>query len=312
MASGTALEHFIAEEIGAPVEGIESLIGKIQSIYGDSVAAILFYGSCLRTGDFRDKVLDFYVIVDSYRAAYNRLWLAAANRSLPPNVFYTEADGEEFRLRVKYAVLSTDHFDVLASPKTFNSSVWVRFAQPCRLVYARDEAARNRMVRAVASSVVTAVRSVVGLIGEPVTAERVWCELFRESYRVELRAEGGGRPRDIFDAGRERYEAVTPLALAQLGLKADEQGRIVSGAGRVPGARTQRIAWTSRMVQGKALSVLRLLKAAFTFDGGIDYLAWKIRRHSGVEISITPWQRRHPVLAGLVLFVQLRLKGAFR
>ena len=312
MASGNALDQFIAEEISAPVHGIESLIEEIRSIYGDSLAAILFYGSCLRTGDYRDKVLDFYVIVDSYRAAYKRRWLAAANRVLPPNVFYTEADGDRFRLRVKYAVLSIGHFDVLASGRTFNSSVWVRFAQPCRLVYVRDRDARARMIRSVARSVTTAVHSVVGLLGEPVTAERIWCELFRESYRVELRAEGGGRPRDIFDAARDRYEAITPIALAQLDLRTDQQGSVMSDGNRLPGSANQRIAWTLRMVQGKVLSMLRLLKAAFTFDGGIDYLAWKIRRHAGVDITITPWQRRHPVIAGLILFVQLRLKGAFR
>ena len=32
--------------------------------------------------------------------------------------------------------------------------------------------------------------------------------------------------------------------------------------------------------------------------GGIDYLAWKINRHAGTAITITPWQRRHPILAG--------------
>lgn len=69
--------------------------------------------------------------------------------------------------------------------------------------------------------------------------------------------------------------------------------------------------WGLRRVQGKFLSVARLIKASFTFDGGIDYLAWKISRHSGVKIELTPWQRRHPLLAGIVLFWRLRRRGAF-
>ena len=32
-------------------------------------------------------MLDFYLIVSDYRAAYGRRWLALANRLVPPNVF---------------------------------------------------------------------------------------------------------------------------------------------------------------------------------------------------------------------------------
>src|SRR3546814_3014928 len=60
--------------------------------------------------------------------------------------------------------------------------------------------------------------------------------------------------------------------------------------------------WALRRVQGKLLSVARLCKAAFTFQGGAEYLLWKIERHSGVSIALTPWQRRHPLLASTVLF----------
>jgi hypothetical protein len=60
------------------------------------------------------------------------------------------------------------------------------------------------------------------------------------------------------------------------------------------------------------LSVARLVKAAFTFQDGAQYLLWKIERHSGVTIEVTPWQRRHPVLASSVLFWKLYRKGAFR
>src|SRR3546814_12011358 len=70
--------------------------------------------------------------------------------------------------------------------------------------------------------------------------------------------------------------------------------------------------WALRRVQGKLLSVARLCKAAFTFQGGAEYLLWKIERHSGVSIALTPWQRRHPLLASTVLFWRLYRPGAFR
>ena len=44
------------------------------------------------------------------------------------------------------------------------------------------------------------------------------------------------------------------------------------------------------------LSVLRLFKALFTFEGGFDYIAWKLERHSGKVITIPPKVRKYPLL----------------
>ena len=48
---------------------------------------------------------------------------------------------------------------------------------------------------------------------------------------------------------------------------------------------------------GKSLNVARLIKAAFTFEGAARYAAWKIERHTGVAVPLTPWREKHPVLA---------------
>lgn len=70
--------------------------------------------------------------------------------------------------------------------------------------------------------------------------------------------------------------------------------------------------WKSLRRSGKRASVLRLTKASFTFAGGIDYLAWKINRHSGTRVEIKPWQRRWPLLAALTLLPRLLKRGAIR
>jgi hypothetical protein len=70
--------------------------------------------------------------------------------------------------------------------------------------------------------------------------------------------------------------------------------------------------WAWRRIEGKALSVLRLAKASFTFAGGAEYIAWKINRHAGTSIELKPWQRRHPLLAGLSLLPRLLKGGAIR
>ena len=70
--------------------------------------------------------------------------------------------------------------------------------------------------------------------------------------------------------------------------------------------------WTLRQRLGKPLNVLRLLKAACTFDGAADYAAWKVERHSGVKLELSPWQRRHPLLAAPGVYLQLRRRGVLR
>ena len=73
-----------------------------------------------------------------------------------------------------------------------------------------------------------------------------------------------------------------------------------------------RLAWGVRNVQGKTLSILRLSKAFFTFEGGLEYIQWKIERHSGVKVEWTPRLKKHPLLAVVVLGWRLYRRGGFR
>ena len=116
------------------------MAAAIAAQHGEAARAVLFYGSCLREKQLDGLMLDFYLIVSDYRAAYDKRWLAAANRLIPPNVFPFEHDG----LAAKYAVLSEADFHRLNGPETRNVSVWARFAQPSRLVWAADDDGARR------------------------------------------------------------------------------------------------------------------------------------------------------------------------
>lgn len=301
-AAGDALGAFLDAEIkGSVAASVQMAVEDIRRRLGSSVAAVLFYGSCLRTGDLAEKVLDFYVLVDGYRALWGRHPLALANRLIPPNVFYAETRLDDgLVMRSKYAVLSLPHFERLASARTFNASVWARFAQPCRLVYARDQEVERRVAAALAEAVRTMASSVRPLVGANFSAAELWSCAFCQTYRAELRSEAADKGRELYELDRNRYDALTDM------LRGEWQATTAGSQAWC------RLSWALRRIQGKILSILRLVKGTFTFDGGIDYLAWKISRHSGVKIEITPWQRRHPLLAGLQLFWRLRRRGAFR
>ena len=272
-----------------------------------SANAVLFYGSCLRSGSLDGLMLDFYVIVDSYDLAYGGGWQARANRLVPPNVFQIAYAG----LRAKYAVLDSGDFARLCGARTRNPSVWARFAQPSRLVWVRDKAARAAAVEAVAGAAPALLVAAMPMLADWPTVADVWTGAFALTFDAELRTERGGRGETIFAADPDRYRAFTLPALAVAGITAtivDDRVRVTGDLDRT-GAD---VAWRQRRREGKLLSVARLAKATFTFDGGLDYLAWKIERHAGVPVPIAPWQRRWPILGGLVLLPRLLRSGAVR
>src|SRR3954453_5642253 len=157
------LRALVAEELGLPVDPrVAAMAEAIAANYGAASRALLFYGSCLRERELDGRMLDFYLIVSDYRSAYGKAWLAAANRLIPPNVFYFEKDG----LAAKYAVLSEADFDRLNGPETSSVSVWARFAQPSRLAWAANKAARDRAIAAVSRAAPTLLAAAVPRDGE--------------------------------------------------------------------------------------------------------------------------------------------------
>src|SRR3982750_553768 len=111
----TELRLLVAEELSLPVDPrVSAMAAAIAAKHSPAARAVLFYGSCLRERELEGRMLDFYLVVSDYRAAYGSRWLAAANRLIPPNVFYFERDG----LAAKYAVLSEADFHRLNGPET--------------------------------------------------------------------------------------------------------------------------------------------------------------------------------------------------
>lgn len=285
-----------------------AMAGALAAQYPSAARAVLFYGSCLREANLDGLMLDFYLIVSDYGAAYDKGWLARANRLIPPNVFPFEHQG----LIAKYAVLSEADFARLNSPAADNVSVWARFAQPSRLLWAADDFARQRAVAAVAQAAPTLLDLTMPMLPQDrdVAIADIWKTGFTLTYNAELRAEKQGRSLSIVDTDPARYEAFGRAALGEI---ARQRG--VGPMGEVANAMAPEVAamhWRALQRRGKRLSVIRLAKASFTYAGGIDYLAWKINRHAGTRIEIKPWQRRWPLLGALTLLPRLFRGGAIR
>lgn len=290
-------------------EPVRQCAARLAARGGTGVVGVLFYGSILRGGEL-GGVLDFYVIVDRLADWGIGPVIAAACRVLPPFVEYVEIETGGQILRAKVAVLTRDQFSTLVRPPVLNTTVWARFSQPSALVWSRDEAGRQALEQIVAQAVTTACGWAYALGPQQAGAGDFWRSLFRHTYRVELRVERhDGRAADIVAAGGERYERLLPLAWADLDLPFTGTAGSLRRMGTAPSPFR---GWWRQRLAGKPLNLARLAKAAFTFKGGPAYLAWKIERHSGVALNLTPWQQRHPILSAPALLWRLWRGGVIR
>ena len=171
----------------------------------------------------------------------------------------------------------------------------------------------DRLVVALEGAARTMIRETGPLMSHPYDSAALWERALRETYRAELRAERSGRPGELAAAHADRYAEITDY-LCNAGLLDRQPGErnLYRSSSTSVQRLTARLKWSGRRVTGKLLSVLRLIKAAFTFDDGAVYILWKIERHSGVTVALSDWQRRHPVLASTTLFWRLYRKGAFK
>lgn len=285
-----ALRRLIAGELAQPVApGVTALSERIR-VEHPGALAILFYGAGLWKTD-AGALLDFYVLAERYRDVDPRRTHALLGRLLPPNVYYLAHRG----VRCKFAVMRLDQFRAAAAGRSPSTQIWARFAQPSRLVYARDAAARESVAAALAEAVITFHRQTLPLLadGDP-PARELWLNGLKRTYANEWRSERGERAEHLYAASREALEARSAIVLPGCG----PAERIATRGAR---------RWLA-----KATYFMQLLKAVFTFEGGVDYALWKIERQSGVKLSATDFQRRHPLIAAWPLLWKAWRRGALR
>ena len=292
-----------------PDEQRDQLLNQIKQRYGEGVLAVLIYGSYLRGK--RDTLLDFYVLLDSYHSM-PKAWQGWLAKALPPNVYQIHHGSPPDEIRAKYALLTLGRFEY-AVRRDFHSYFWARFAQPCGILYCRDEEVRGRVIEAICQSSKTFTRRVAPRLPENFDAKTLWAEGLSLTYQCEFRSEPSGHAEKLFGYWPDYYRAVTQaLARENLGFEVTKTADSFRNVCSVSARRWSPVSWWLRRVQGKALSTLRIFKAALTFDGALDYLLWKIQRHSGVYFQPTELQRKYPVIFAWPLLWRLWRKGAFR
>ena len=291
----TGLSALVEAELASPAPAAVVDLAKALAVPGVD-AAVLYYGSTLRTGDL-SGILDFYRLT---KRPHRRGLRGLVERALWPEVSYHEVDVAGRTLRAKVATLPLSTFHAAAAGRTLDTTIWARFTQPTQRVWSADAEGAAGAAAAVEAAVVTASRYAAALGPQSGPAEAYWQALFRKTYAAEFRVETTNRADTVIAAAGDRYARLLPLAWAAGGVAFDGAGETLRPEKRgLPG-------WTLPNLLGKPRNVARILKAAFTFDGAARYAAYKVERHTGIEIAVTPFRERHPFLAAPGAWLELQ------
>lgn len=276
------------------LSAITPLLDKIKLQHGSDLLAIVVYGSWLRGKT--DTMLDFYALTEN-NASLPSIWQRALCNALPPNVYQIRANAGP-ALRAKYALLTLKQF-CRAMQHDFHSYFWARFAQPCEVVYTRDEGTMAVLHKAFDDAASTFIRRSLPLLPSEYASRELWVTGLQQTYRCELRTESTQRADTLYEFNPDYYDRKTAALAAELApSKATRQWAPFS--------------WWLRRAQGKLLSILRLLKAAFTFNDPLQYLLWKVERHTGQQFQASERQLKQPLIFAWPLLWKMYRQGAFR
>ncbi len=282
----------MSDELAARVSAalareVHPAIRQFAARLADDAGAVvvLFYGSNLRTGEL-DGVIDYYVLLPG-----------APERGLWPRVSYREWEHDGRVLRAKIATMTLAKFALACRGESRDTTVWARFVQPSALVFARSDADTELVHKALAQAARTAARLAAALGPAQGTEGDYWRALFRETYKAELRVERPGRENSILELNPDHFAGLLPAALAADGVPFALAGETITPAMSLSLRRGVLAWWRQRRRLGKLLNIARLVRAARTFDGAGRYAAWKVERHTGVKVAVTPWREAHPILS---------------
>jgi hypothetical protein len=284
-----------------------SLVDALVSVASGSVRAILLFGSRLvATTPDEHSAHDLFVVVDDLEGFYRGLkasgrlrhapgFVAFLNRVLTPNVvsFQPAPPGGPV---AKCFVLTREDLRRAVSGNAPDHFVLGRLSQRVALAWARDAGARDEMVEALATVLRRTLDWAGPFVPSPFTAESFARGMLERSYAGEIRPEARGRAGAVAGAQRDFLREAYGRVLDE----AAEGGRLLrEGDGYAfaippgPGARARLGRYFAR---SKARATLRWFKYVLTFDDWLDYIARKVERRTGLAISITPLERKLPLL----------------
>jgi hypothetical protein len=291
-----------------PAPEAAALARHIVEMAGDSVSAIVFFGS--RKSRARPdpySAYDLFVAITDARAFYDRLAargavrrsgavLAALQSFLAPNQISVTAAPGDGAPRAKCAVVTDATLRRQTSPFRDDHFCLGRLFQPTEILYAapgRFEETLDALVRA---------HVLTYAWGRPWLPARFdvgdYCRtLLRVSFAGEIRPEPEGRAEALFQVQQEYLRPVYTTLLAGLAREGElrEESPGVYALVR-PVTALERVRLRAYFRWSMVRATARWAKYVITFDDWLEFIVRKARRHTGEDIVLTDRERRLPLV----------------
>jgi len=306
---------------------VEEFSRYFQKTFGQSLLAVILYGSCLHEATRRaTSIYDFFFICDTYWNFYRKKRLALLNHLFPPNVYYLEipcfqqsaVSNQQLSpspLACKYNVLSLKDLTRTTSVKAKDIFIFGRLGKRVGIAYARDEAVLDTIVSCISSAMLHNLRLLLPTLPESLPLDDLIFRLLSMSYAGDFRIERETKVEELFEAEKDFYR----YAYGWLTEKARDNGLPLVREGNTcralfsPEERERRNQQTlSFLRRSRRRSVYRWPKGLMTFGNYLDYLLTKVERSTGQRIELTKWERRFPLILGWKHFFRLKRQGLLK
>jgi len=309
-AATAPLARAVGERALSPSDhpALDAAVRRLSAAAGDTLVGLVFFGS-RRTGAALANAwsaYDVFVVVESYRAFYDRLrragltgkrpgLMALVSRWLPPTQFSLRFEAEG--VHVKAAVVRRDTWRRETSARRRDHFCIGRLCQPTRVLYARDEDARRLLLEGLVFAHRETWHWSRPWLPPTFDANAYGLSALSTSMRWEVRPEPAGRADALWQAQREIQIPVFEELLRELearGEIAPVPGRPGSLAATRPLGRAPRARVHTYFRRSIVHATARWLKHVVTFEGWLDYIVRKASRHTGEPITLSERERRWP------------------
>jgi hypothetical protein len=282
------------------------LLDEIVAAAAGTLDAVLFFGSrSSKVATTAASAYDFMLVVGSAGTFYGRMRAAgllqrspAVLRLVDPVLRPTQIRLASKNAVAKCSVLTTSDLREATSPHRKDQFIAGRLFQDVKELWTRGDRAREAVSEAVRSARRITLDWCAPDLPPTFDAVAYVRQLFRTSFRFEVRPETRGRADLLFEAQAERLIQIFVPVLAELAT----EGTLTRDAATGAFALTQPVSMGRRvrrrlfMEWSRVRATARWPKHAITFDGWLDYIVRKAERHSSEPIVLTPLERRFPFI----------------
>ncbi|MGW8266173.1 MAG: hypothetical protein ACWGSQ_07375 [Longimicrobiales bacterium] len=288
-------------------EGLRQAVEALAAAGGDSVGAILLYGSHVQNSSpDRWSAYDFLLITDAYRSFFRSLvagghhgrpaWvLTTLSNILPPNIISFDP-GQVDGPGAKCAVVTPRHFRRALGPNSPDHFLKGRVVQKLAFVWSRGPEEETMVLSALREARYGIVHWVRPFLRGDFDLERFAETMLRVSYRGEIRPESPGRVEQVFQSQRDILMAIGEESL-EAAVQRGKVLRIPEGYrwAKAPG-NSSRWAYSLYFSLSKTRAFFRWFKYILTFEGWVEYITRKIERRAGFVVEVTERERRWPLI----------------